>query len=1648
MLLTLYEQNGSVKTSLSPNDSSTQDKEIQGDNVLNLSFTLFEYVSVDVNDYVDFEGERYWALEKYLPQEKSSVEWEYNLKLYGIESLIKRFLVLKTVDDSNDAVFTLTGRPIDHMRLIVQNINDGMGRTEYFKCGSVEGTDNVVIEYSGKYCDEALRELAEKVGVEWWIEGETVNLCRCEHGEEVTLGYGNGLTGIDRDVADNAKFYTRLFPIGSSRNIDPSRYGASRLRLPGGVKYVDVNTERYGIIHHFEQEAFSGIYPRRVGEVSSVRSENVTDTDGNPFTIYYFKDDDLPFNPDDYMIGGLVLHVSFQEGSELAGLGANDDHYFEVNWHNDTREFEIITIWPYDDDTQLPGGTLIPKVGDRYILWNIRMPDDFYTAAELEFQAAVNEYNTNHALDVSRYKAPTDHVWIEDEGVELYVGRRVRLESQEYFPDTGYRASRITRISRQVTLPSQMDLEISDALSTRTLEKIDDAITDVKNYTGTLMGSVNVPDIIRSWDTARPTDNNLYSARRSHKEFLSKKNADRAKKKIIFDEGLDVGDFVHGVQGGRIDGLGAAEMKSIVVRQEMTAGQVETSRVASPGFIAGSAFAGQGFGLRIDPVTGAASLDLDYLTVRHSMAVAELVIEQYRSICGALVVSAANGKVIAISQRSGPNGETIWALTLEGDANPFQCEQQGNNYAMDIILCSRFDRANNTLHRFCSVVRGAGLDGAGRPVIDLWQSTHNGSVPEVGDVIVAIGNTLTVSRQNCIVITASTNSGDACPSIDLYTGISQCSANPFAGHLQTRLGNLSGITYNGTQLSGFGLFSDSVFLRGSFALSSGTPVDEAISAAKNEAVTQANSNISSVATAIRQEFAAADGTLRSAIEAGIAAAGRNLLRATNNGTVGWSLAAAWSNAGASVSDGDNGAALISLPDNASVASVSYILWSFTLANESVKSGKHYSFAFDIINSVGNGPLEFYVALQKQDGSWKSVWTSARVTVQESDQWQRVAFHSSSGANAVFSEKTGWRIAIFNRSTVSKSLSFRNLKLEEGDISTPYSPAIEDNSALIEGLFSGGINLLRGTNQGAKNYTTPWSGNSTVNGSYSAHTYQDKYVRFYTGYEPLSGSVQFGFRCDIDGEQIVAGEQYTLSFDVGLHENSIPQRIVAQFRLDGVNNGSYIWQTSTVPRLIGGTMYLDWTHIQLTGTATHSGSTATKADLILRFPDYTVHEVVFRNLKFERGPRATAYSCAPEDIDEQFVNVRSVIEQNASSISMRVEATESNLRNVIGSPSILLSEAENITIDIDPSTGAFPAQGNGANGYFTPHRNLAQALVDGDDYTLVLSMHIGSSWQRLAIYPDGWNHGFFFPRQAEEGFSVLPASMKGRDVRLVIPFTHQASAEPSGYIAVQVAADRDSSDSDTECTLFSSALYQGRTDACNLVTTGIDIANRIIRLSSDNVKVVNNAGEQTFLLDKYGKLKTNLIRAEQLDTDHLIARDGNGNIIATVNASLSLVNNAIVASADNSGAYRIFYPNTTQPKLELLDITRTDENNEDYTTTMRMFNPDGTVAWELDTNALARGFSSPYQYQRLKLAFSASEDDSTYQTTNDINGEWFTLANISANQLKIFGAVQGYYYDCDYYGGRGGATCRDRYYVAANGNVTKTTISWGGLQPPS
>lgn len=780
MELKIYDKRNRLRTTLVPDSSSTHHEEVGGDDYLSVSLDSQECVTLELNDWTVWEGRKFWCVETYTPKQTGRRKWTYSVKLYGAASLIKQALMLNTEDSP---VFSYTATAREHVALVVKNLNRWMGGITDWKVGKVEATGNIVVDYSeGLYGNDALKKIADEAGTEWWIEGMTVNVCRCERGDEVTLGYGNGLLSIERDSADNVKFFTRLFPIGSSRNIDAEKYGSSRLLLPSRATYVERNTE-LGIVEHFEQTAFQEIYPRRTGKVSSVRKETKKGDDGKPFDIYYFTDGEMNFDPNEYEIGGLVKRVTFQTG-QLAGLGNDEDgeHYFEVNYNSETREFELITIWPYDDDTQVPGGVLEPKAEDTYILWNVRMPDEYYPIAEEEYATAVEKYMDEHCLDRSVYKCSTDYVALKKRGVVPCMGQRVRLESDRFFV-SGYRESRITVVDQELERPTEADIEISDVLSQTTQSRMADEIENVRSEVKA--NTVELPDVIRSWDTTLPTDNNLFSARRSEQEFLSRKRNDRTKGRITFEQGVVFGEE----ENGFVDGKGNAELLTAVVKELLSSGDYSGGGLTDSGWK---------LGMDEDRLS---HLIVDKLTVRQVMNVFELLINKVRSVGGQICVSAANGKIKAVEE--------------QGDYYLISFEQKNMFVRHDLVRCQTFTGMD--LRSYW--VEVADVTEAG---IVVAKEEFEGVEPKAGDECVLMGNTAVENRQNLVLISA-TEDGE--PRVDVMDGVS---GKSFGNALRARLGNLDGIKDDtfpwNNQPRGNGLYADNVYLRGTFLLSTGEDV--------------------------------------------------------------------------------------------------------------------------------------------------------------------------------------------------------------------------------------------------------------------------------------------------------------------------------------------------------------------------------------------------------------------------------------------------------------------------------------------------------------------------------------------------------------------------------------------------------------------------------------------------------------------------------------------------------------------------------------------------------------------------------------------------------------------------------------------------------
>lgn len=536
MELKIYDKANKLRLTASPNTSSSVTEEIGGECSVSASFTHTEYIPLDVDDYIELEGVRYKVKSRYRPKQKNTQTYEYSVKFYAPIHDAEDTLMLFQ-EGGTTSEFSYDGGPREHLQLWIDNMNR-RADANLWSIGTVIVADNKTIDYRNVKCWDAAfgsNGIAATFETEMWADSYVINLCKAERGEMVELGYLQGLTNLAQEDNGEVKFFTRLFPLGSTRNIDATKYGYSRLQLPDRSLYVDKNVDLYGVKEETEETAFSEIFPKYIGTISSVRSEEKENEEGRKYTVYYFKDNGMNWNPKDYEIPDLDYMLKFQTG-ELAGRGT--DGSFQVAWHEDTREWEIINVYP-DDTTQIPGGAIIPQPGDQYIPWNFAMPQEYITAAEQEYKLAVDDFLNTYSFDPNKYTGTTDRNYIEKNNTTLRIGWNVRLLSEQYFGTTGgYKDTRITKVQRKLNDLCQATITCSDEVGTGWKSSVDNSLNSLR-YEVARQAEQYVYDIIKSFETKTPSDNNVFSALKSLKTLLRKDQSDGTNFLLKFGEFID-----------------------------------------------------------------------------------------------------------------------------------------------------------------------------------------------------------------------------------------------------------------------------------------------------------------------------------------------------------------------------------------------------------------------------------------------------------------------------------------------------------------------------------------------------------------------------------------------------------------------------------------------------------------------------------------------------------------------------------------------------------------------------------------------------------------------------------------------------------------------------------------------------------------------------------------------------------------------------------------------------------------------------------------------------------------------------------------------------------------------------------------------------
>lgn len=708
MELEIYDRQGALKRKVSPDSSSRWTEEVGAEFVVTVNFTTWEFFVLSVGDYVEISGKRFSIKKEYRPKKTDTQKYTYNISFYGREHDMQDLLFcrLNQGEDDLESVFAYDGTPMEMLEKLVANMNRNTDGVTW-RAGQAVTGDRKTINFNGLFCWDAAGEIAGAWETEWWLDGEYLNIGKCEHGERVTLGYMKGLkTGLTQNENSNSiKWFTRLIPVGSTKNIDPSKYGYTHLQLPSRDKYIDLNTQ-LGLKEHREEAAFQDIFPHRLGTVSSVRSEEQTNKDGKKYTVYYVKDKDLPFNPDEYMIGGEVIHITFESG-DLSG------REFECNWHNDTQEFEIINTYP-DENTQIPGGNIIPNVGDTYILTNIRMPDEYYPIAEEQYKQAVDSFLTEYSKDISIYSGDTDYIHVDKNSVPLSLGQRVRLEDAQYF-EAGYLDTRITRIERKLGNLSEASIDCSSAVSTSWKSSVDSTLNNLEYTLAQEMAQTFIR-LLKMGDTESPSDYTAFSSLRSRNEFISKRNPDIANELITFLKGLLVGKN------------------------------------------------GSGWTVLEDGTTQAV---VDRLYVKIKAVFDELEVKKKTHVGGEQIISPAGMKCVRVEELD-ESYRCFFLSEVDGVTI-------NNEFTVGTLaLAQEFNIKEGTSHNVSNRYYWREVTGVGSDYIDLSKTNadKDSDVPAAGDDIIGLGHLTDITRQAAIIL-SSVN--ETSPSIIFYQGINSFS---------------------------------------------------------------------------------------------------------------------------------------------------------------------------------------------------------------------------------------------------------------------------------------------------------------------------------------------------------------------------------------------------------------------------------------------------------------------------------------------------------------------------------------------------------------------------------------------------------------------------------------------------------------------------------------------------------------------------------------------------------------------------------------------------------------------------------------------------------------------------------------------------------
>ena len=503
--ITIYSPTGDTGPEAPINKDARVFRQLGGDYYVELTLSVDKTLALPKGSYIlvsdpttDPEtdnAEKYALKRDASPEPISGVNgYKYVLKFYARQHDMEACQIKWLAGSSKELSFRVTTSLRGFAQLIADNMNEYLGGNAWSFDNTLDDTDMREQSFEGVSCWEAINNIANAFGVEWWVDhGDklTIHFGKCENEGAVTdIREGEIVNRFPAPKrGDDSNYGTRFYIFGGTQNV-PENYREESAGSTNNTtfhiaekriclrEYSDLGQD-LGYIPYFDAIKvpqaeivektiiLNEVFPKNETTIGAgdilTKDENIIEGEDKQH-VYYIKVSKKPTVLS-------TLGITFTSGA-LSGRSFGAAYTTQVGW----AYIKVLHTTENSGGASLiavPNDNLAPKAGDKYILTGVELDEDSITTAERKLWIKGTELASQYAHDTNVYDCPVDPVYCTNEKVNLALGDKVILKGA-HFGEEG-RKSRIQGYEKKLYNPYIATYNIGDnSVYSRTAKVIKD----------------------------------------------------------------------------------------------------------------------------------------------------------------------------------------------------------------------------------------------------------------------------------------------------------------------------------------------------------------------------------------------------------------------------------------------------------------------------------------------------------------------------------------------------------------------------------------------------------------------------------------------------------------------------------------------------------------------------------------------------------------------------------------------------------------------------------------------------------------------------------------------------------------------------------------------------------------------------------------------------------------------------------------------------------------------------------------------------------------------------------------------------------------------------------------------------------------------